>query len=74
MIPNDALINALRSLGFVFKKQHPRVMLYKKQGETLRVEVRRRDNHDEQYARIVLRQAGMTKDNIDRFVAESKRQ
>jgi hypothetical protein len=51
VIPNDALINALRHLSFTFKRQADRVMIYKKRGSTRRVEVRRYDLHDEHYAR-----------------------
>jgi hypothetical protein len=40
MVPNDALINALRSLNFEFKVQSDRVMLYKKRGMSTRVGVR----------------------------------
>lgn len=59
MIPHDALINALRSLNFRFKRQADRVEVYKQSGTTRRVEVRRHDWHDETAVRTILRQAGM---------------
>ena len=69
MIPNDALINALRTLDFHYKGQTDRVVLYKKSGSTRRVEVRRKSMHDEQTVRILLRQAGMEAGEIERFIA-----
>ena len=68
MIPNDALINALNGLEFSFKRQADRVMIYKKRGSTARINVRRITLHDEDYCRILLRQAGMPPDEIDRFI------
>lgn len=50
MVPHDALINALRSLKFEFKRQADRVDLYKQRGTTARVAVRRNQWHDETYA------------------------
>ena len=72
MIPNDALTNALRSLGFVFKRQTERVKLWKRRGSTSRVTVRANSSHDEDYARAILRQAGMPTEAIERFIAEAK--
>ena len=69
MIPHDALVNALRSLKFRFKRQADRVEIYKQSGTTRRVQLRRHDLHDETAARTVLRQAGMSDTDIDAFVA-----
>jgi hypothetical protein len=73
VIPNDALINALRSLNFSFKRQADRVMIYKQNGSTRRVGVRRRDYHDESSAREVLKLAGMPADKINEFIASAKK-
>jgi len=43
-------------------------MIWKKRGSTVRVAVRRHDFHDEQYARIVLSQAGMPPGEIETFI------
>ena len=59
MIPKDALINALRSLDFTFKRQADRVEIWKQRGTTRRAAVRRRDLLDDKYAETLLRQAGM---------------
>ena len=68
MIPNAALINALRDLDFSFKRQADRVVIYKKAGSTARVNVRRVTLHDEDYCRILLGQAGMPPDEIELFI------
>ena len=68
MVPNDALINALRSLGFEFKRQADRVMLWKQRGSSRRVAIRRNTNHDDEYAGSVLKQAGMADDEIESFI------
>lgn len=72
MVPNDALINALRSLSFDFKRQTDRVMIYKKRGSSVRVGVRRNVAHDEDYARVILRQAGMAADQIESFIRQAR--
>lgn len=70
MVPNDTLINAVRSLGYKFKKQTDRVDLYKKKGGTQRVAIRRNSAHDPDYARSILKQAGMSLEAIERFIAD----
>ena len=69
MIPNDALINALRGLDYHHKGQSDRMMIYKKRGDTKHVLVRRISLHDDDAARILLRQAGMSADDVEQFVA-----
>ncbi len=72
MIPNDALTNAVRSLGYKFKRQADRVNIFKKTGGTERVAIRRNVMHDEDYAVQVLRQAGMAPGDIERFIQSVK--
>jgi hypothetical protein len=73
LIPNDALANALRDLGFEFKRQADRVMIWKKRGTTCRVSVRRNSSHDIEYSRTVLKLAGMPEAEIEIFVANYRR-
>lgn len=68
MIPHDALINALRDLDYHFKDQADRTVLYKQKGTTNRVHVRRISFHDEKAARILLQQAGMSLEEIEKFI------
>lgn len=72
MIPHEALRAAIRSKGFRYKDQRDRVELWKQAGTTKRVELRRVDLHDARYARAVLRQAGMSAEEIDAFIAEEE--
>ena len=71
MIHNTKLINALRSLDFKFKRQADRVCIYKMKGNTKRVSVRRNEWHDEEYAAIILKQAGMSTEGILAFIRET---
>lgn len=71
MIPNDALINYLRTeLDYRYKGQSDRVVLYKKRGSTKRLEVRRNTMHDETVVKVLLRQAGAEPKEIERFIAQ----
>jgi hypothetical protein len=72
MVPNDALLNVLRSRGFEFKRQADRVMLWKQRGSSKRVAVRRHGAHDEDYVRSLLKQAGMTDEDIESFIRQTK--
>jgi len=71
MVGNDALLNRLRALGFSFKRQTERVAIYKQKGKTRRVTVSKRNAHDANYVRIVLRMAGMSPDEIEAFIQET---
>jgi hypothetical protein len=74
VIPNDALINFLRTeLDFHFKRQSDRVMLYKKRGSTQRVEIRGVSAHDETVVRSLLKRAGASQDAIERFISQYKK-
>jgi hypothetical protein len=72
LVPHEALRNAVRGLGFTFKKQTDRVELFRKRGSTLRVAIRRLDLHSEAYARQILRQAGMIDSEIEEFIASTR--
>ncbi len=69
MIPCDALINRLRESGYEFKRQADRVMIYKKKGGTSRVTVRRKDMLDVSYVQVILKQAGLSQAEIEKFIA-----
>jgi len=68
VIPNDALINALRGLDYHHKGQSDRMMIYKKRGDTKRALVRRISLHEDDAARILLRMAGMPAEDIEKFI------
>lgn len=71
MVGNDALLNRLRALGFSFKRQTERVAIYKQKGSTRRVTVSKRNTHDPDYVRVVLRMAGMPLDQVEAFIKET---
>ena len=71
MVPNAALIDALRSLNYTFKRQTERVDVYKKRGDTRRSLVRKNASHTPEYARSVLRLAGMNEEEIERFLSQA---
>ena len=71
MVPNDALINVLRrKLRFTFKDQTQRVDIYKQRGSTKRAMIKRASEHSPEYAAKILQQAGMSGEDIERFLAE----
>lgn len=68
MVSKEALLNALRSLGFKYKTRSDRMELHKQSGTTKRVQVRRHNMHTCEYAASVLRSAGMPQADIDAFL------
>lgn len=71
MVPREAIINILRSKGFTFKRQADRVEIWKQSGSTCRVSIRRKDLHDEDAVRTLLRQAGCQPGEIENFIAQT---
>ena len=71
MVPNDALINAVRSLNYTFKRPTDRMNVYKERGGPRRVLIRKNavQEHAE-YASSILRSAGMPEDEIERFLVQ----
>ena len=69
MVPHDALINALRELGYTFKRQTSRVQIYRKRGGIERVAIRRSRSHAPEAARSILRNGGMDEEGIERFLS-----
>lgn len=70
MIPHEHLINAIKGCGWSFKDQSQRVLYYKKTGRNGPLIVHKRDFHDETAARGLLRSAGLSDDQIKKFIAE----
>ncbi len=72
MVPNDALTNFLRrQLNYTHKRQTERVSIYKLRGNTRRVAVRKNAQHSPEYAKSVLRLAGASDDQIEKFLNQS---
>ncbi len=71
-VPRQQLINRLRALGFTFRKRTGRVELYRSVATTRRVEIVRKEMLDEDAVRLILRQAGLDREEIERFIGESR--
>jgi len=71
VIPREKVVNALRTLKFSFKRQTDRVEMYKQNGTTLRVQLSKRSMLDVDYAKCLLRSAGMAPEKIEQFIRET---
>ena len=60
-------------MRFTFKRETPRVTIWKQRGSTKRVEIIKRDLHDDTYARSILTQAGMPLGQIQQFIESASR-
>lgn len=69
MVPHRKLIARLRKEGFTLRRETKRVGIWKKRGSPLRVAVTHANRHDPEYARVVLRQAGLDDEQIREFFA-----
>ena len=72
MVSRQSYLNKLRELNYVFKSQLPRVDMYRKQGGTHRIFVRRVDLLSDEFVASSLRQAGCRDDEIRSFLAAAK--
>lgn len=70
-IPRERVLNKLRMMGYSFKRQAPRVDLYKNGPD--RIEVPRKDLIDERWVRAVLGQRHIPPADIDAFVRAAKK-
>ena len=72
LVPNDALINVLRrKLGYSFKRPTDQTNIYKKNGGTHRIFVKKNAVHSPDYVRMMLRSASMPEDEIEQFLLEA---
>jgi len=71
MIARQRLRNKLLELGYSFSLRTKRVEIHRKKGSTKRIELTHQREFSEEYVRIVLRQAGLNQEEIERFIAEN---
>lgn len=64
-------VNKLKELKYTFKEQLHYQERYRLRGGTHIIHVPRKNLLDEDYVRLTLRQAGLTKDEVDRFIREA---
>lgn len=69
-ISRRQVIERLREAGFTFKEKAKHAELWRKRGSVLRVFVNLRDEFDEQMVTVTLSQAGLSRDEITRFLAD----
>src|SRR6266581_2822235 len=75
MIPRDTFINKLRALGYTYSDQTDKSQLWRKKGGTHCVWIRRKEDPlSEAYVRSTLTQCGCALGEIERFVAEYRKQ
>ena len=73
MISRQRLRNKLLELGFGFSLRTKRVEVHKLKGSTKRLELTHHKEFSDQYVRIILKQAGMKSEDIEKFVGEEHR-
>lgn len=69
-VPTPQLVQRLRDAGYRFKRQADRVQIYKESGSTRRVNVPRRDFVTDNDARAILRNAGLTDGQVEKFLED----
>lgn len=72
MIRRERFVNKLNELGYSYKSQGDRAMLYKKAGQRGYVTVPKRDLLDEQYVRGQLSLAGCTQADVEAFICQNR--
>jgi hypothetical protein len=68
-ISRDQVIKRLRAAGYSFKRKGKKNEIYRQSGSGQRVNLATRKKLEVDYVRIVLTQAGLTREEIDKFVA-----
>jgi hypothetical protein len=71
-ISRDQFVNKLKSLGFRFSDQLPRIEQYRRPSPLAFANVPRSDYISEEHVRSTLRQAGETSENIESFIASAR--
>lgn len=72
MILRERFVNKLNELGYKYKSQGDRALLYKKSGRPGYVTVPKRDRIENQYVRAQLRLTGCPAEDIEAFIAQNQ--
>ncbi len=72
MVPRQQFINKIRELGYTHKDETKRVQIWRKQGATHFLTVKKGSTLEEGYVTIALRQAGLGEEAIKQFIACAK--
>lgn len=68
-VSRTQVIQRLREAGFVFKEKAKHAEMWRKRGSVERVFVNLREQFDEQMVTVTLSQAGLTRQQINEFLA-----
>lgn len=73
MIPRDVFINKLRELGYKYKGQSDKVQMWRKNGGTHSIVIRRKEDPlSETYVRSVLHQCKCSDEEIEKFIGANR--
>ncbi len=64
----DRIIAKLRELGYAFRQDGWRMQTFRHPSTLHSIQVRKRDDIDDDFVRSVLKQAGCSKDDIEKFI------
>lgn len=70
-ISREQVVRRVREAKWKFSDQSGRVEIYKRDGGTQRMDIPRRDYLPESLVRIVLKQAGLSRDQIEQFLKDA---
>lgn len=74
MISHEQVVNRLREANYTHKRQAPRVELWRQRGTGTTVSVPRCDLMPENTVRVILSQAGLSRDEVETFVVAATKQ
>lgn len=72
MVPRNAFINKIRSLGFGYKNRQKRTDLWRRKGTTDYISLPQNAKLTEEYVRHTLIQIGEKKEQIESFISSAK--
>ncbi len=72
MVPRQAFVNKIRELGYSFKAQQRRTFLFRQKNGVNYIAVPKSDLLEDDWVGSNLRRAGLTREQIHKFIAEAK--
>ena len=72
MVRRESFINKIRTLNYTFKAQQKRTYLWRKAGGTHYIPVPKADWLEDEFVATALRQAGVSDNEIQSFIASAK--
>ena len=72
IVRRQTFINKIRALGYAYKSQQKRTMLYRRKGSTQYISVPRPELLEDAFVKNTLRQSGVSTDEIEQFLKSAK--